>query len=369
MPFIIFKYLSKQVLQVLLAVSSVVLLILMSGRFVNYLTQAAEGQIKADFLFLIMAYRIPEFLVMILPLGLFLGIILSYGRLYVDNEMSIFSACGLSQNQLLKLTMGPACVVMVVVGILSLYVAPMGIHQVESILAKQDTLTAFDTMVPGRFQVLGNGSRTTYAESLSNNKKTMEQVFIANRTASNEKTGSITLVLANTANLTTRKEGVRYLILHNGYRYDLTPGLPNVTTIKYKTYGLKMPNHKVPEAVAREQALPTTALLGSNDPRYIAELQWRLSLPFLVPIIVLLAIPLARVSPRQGRFVKLLPALLLYLFYIMTLIALRGAVADGQISSLWGMWWIHVVYLCLALIIYFYEPARFAIAKRRAVSA
>ena len=117
MPLIIFRYLSRQLLQVMLAVTSIVLLIIMSGRFVNYLADAASGQLRADFLLAIMAYRIPDFLVMILPLGLFLGIILSYGRLYVDNEMSVLSACGMSRHQLLAMTMIPALGVMVLVGV------------------------------------------------------------------------------------------------------------------------------------------------------------------------------------------------------------------------------------------------------------
>ena len=298
---IIFKYLSKQMLQVLLAVSSVVLLIIMSGRFVSYLAQAASGTLKAEFLLAIMAYRIPEFLVMILPLGVFLGIILSYGRLYVDNEMSVLSACGMSQNQLLRITMIPALGVMAVVAFLSMYVAPAGIQKVESILAEQDVLTEFDTMVPGRFQMLGDRSRATYAESLSDNKKKMEKVFIANRNTESGRAGDVTLVLADHAKMAKREGGVRYLLLYDGYRYDLTPGMPEVRAIQYKSYGLQMPEHQVKEEVSKEQALSTGKLIGSDLPGHIAELQWRLSLPLLIPIIVLLAVPLASVNPRQGK--------------------------------------------------------------------
>ncbi len=353
----------------MLAVSFIVLLIIMSGRFVSYLSQAASGTLKADFLFAIMGFRMPEFLVMILPLGLFLGIILSYGRLYIDNEMSVLGACGISQNQLLGMTMIPAVGLMAIVGVLSLYIAPLGIEKVESILTTQDSLTEFDTMVPGRFQMIDGGARATYSETLSDDRQKMEHVFIAHRNNEKGRSGEMTLVLADHAKLTNREEGGRYLILHDGYRYDLTPGEPETRTIEYKSYGIQMQENPVKEEISKEQALPTLKLMGSDQRGHIAELQWRISLPLLIPIIVLLAIPLARVNPRQGRFVKLLPAILLYLFYIMLLISCRGAIDDGRLSPSLGMWWVHGSFFVLAIMLYSYEPFKLGLARRRAAGA
>ena len=55
-----------------------------------------------------MAFRIPGFLQLILPLGLFLGILLAYGRLYLESEMTVLSATSMSQKRLLGYTYGPA---------------------------------------------------------------------------------------------------------------------------------------------------------------------------------------------------------------------------------------------------------------------
>ncbi|WP_330927415.1 LPS export ABC transporter permease LptF [Candidatus Sororendozoicomonas aggregata] len=369
MPLIIFKYLLRQTIQVMLAVSSVVVLILMSGRFVNYLSQAASGTLRADFLLAIMAYRMPEFLVMILPLGLLLGIILGYGRMYVDQEMSVLNACGISQNQLLTMTMIPGLLVMVVLAVLSFFVVPVGIQKVERILATQDSLTEFDTLVPGRFQLLGNGERATYTESLSNDKQTMNNVFIAQRSSEQGLSGGITLVLADHARMTKREEGVRYLMLHDGVRYDMTPGSLETRVIDYATYGLLMPESQVKEDISEEKALPTSVLLSSHKPGHIAELQWRLSLPLSIPIVILLGIPMARVNPRQGRYAKLLPTMLIYLFYIMLLITFRGAIGDGQLPPWPGMWWVNAAFLVLAVSLYCYEPVKLSLARRRAAGA
>ena len=72
---IVFRYLSREVLLTLSAVSAVLLVIIMSGRFIKYLAQAASGQLDPGSLFLIMGFRLPGFLQLILPLGLFLGIL------------------------------------------------------------------------------------------------------------------------------------------------------------------------------------------------------------------------------------------------------------------------------------------------------
>ena len=368
MPLIIFRYLSRQLLQVMLAVSSVVLLIIMSGRFVNYLADAASGSLRADFLLMIMAYRIPEFLVMILPLGFFLGILLSYGQLYVDNEMTVLNACGMSRNQLLGLTMIPAIGVMILVAFLSLYIAPKGIQKVEAIFNEQRSLTEFDTLIPGRFRRMG--SRVTYTQSLSDNRQMMDQVFIASNSGPGN-FGSMSLVLADSARINRPEDenGYRFLVLNDGVRYDMTPGQPQLRETRFGTYGIRMEETSARREITKEKAMDTSVLLASDSINYIAELQWRISLPLLIPIIVLLGLPLAKVNPRQGRFVKLLPGILLYLLYIALLMNARGALDDGRVSPAVGLWWVHGLYLSIALIMYCYEPVKLAITRRRAVNA
>ena len=48
-----------------------------------------------------MGFRLPGFLELILPLGLFLGFLLAYGRLYLDSEMTVLAATGMSQQRLM----------------------------------------------------------------------------------------------------------------------------------------------------------------------------------------------------------------------------------------------------------------------------
>lgn len=364
---IVFRYLSREVLLTLSAVSAVLLVIIMSGRFIKYLAQAASGALDPGSLFLIMGFRLPGFLQLILPLGLFLGILLAYGRLYLDSEMTVLSATGMSQQRLFRMTLFPATLVALVVAWLSLSLSPQGANQFQLLINQQDAMTEFDTLVPGRFQALRDGTRVTYTEQLSDDRVDLGGVFITqkNVSADTKKDRGISVLMAEKGRQEINADGNRYLILENGYRYDGKPGQADYRAIKYDTYGVLLPKPEVSDEVTDRDAMPTASLLGNKDIRARTELQWRLSLPLLVFIVTLMAVPLSRVNPRQGRFLKLLPAILLYMAYLTILISARGALEKGKIPSALGLWWVHGIFLAIGLGLLYWEPLRLKLASRR----
>lgn len=366
---IIFRYLFREVLVTLSAVSAVLLVITMSGRFIKYLAQAAQGALDPGVLFLIMGYRLPGFLQLILPLGLFLGILLAYGRLYLESEMSVLSAAGMSRQRLLAYSLAPAALVAAVVAWLSLALVPQGVARVEQILNSQDALTEFDTLVPGRFQALRSGSRVTYTERLSEDGRELGGVFITELRLSRDgdKQRGISMLVAEKGRQEIRPDGSRYLILENGYRYDGQPGQADYRAIQYDRYGVLLPKPEVAGELTEREGIPTAQLLGSDNLRHQAELQWRLSIPLLVFVVTVLAVPLARVNPRQGRFLKLLPAILLYMAYLALLISMRGQLDKGRLPPALGLWWVHGLFLAIGLLLLYWEPLRLKWAARRAV--
>jgi len=367
---IAFRYLSRELLITAAAVSAALLVIIMSGRFIKYLAQAAQGALDPSVLLLIMGFRIPGFLQLILPLGLFLGILLAYGRLYLDSEMLVLSATGMSQQRLLAYSLMPAALVALLTGWLSLSLAPQGAVKVTQILNEQATLTEFDTLVPGRFQSMKGGSRVTYSETLSNQRKALGGVFISDRAtprgSSGAKSSDISVLFAESGHQEIQPDGSRYLILQNGYRYDGTPGQADYRILQYDSYGVLLPK---PEPVSnvglREEALPTATLWGSTQPKHQAELQWRLSIPLLVFVVTFLAVPLSRVNPRQGRFIKILPAVLLYMAYLALLIFMRSALYKGRLPAGLGLWWVHALFFTLGLLLLYQERLSLSLAKRR----
>jgi lipopolysaccharide export system permease protein len=347
---LVFRYLSKQILQVMVAVTLVLLVVALTSRFIQYLGDAVAGQLASDILLLLMLYRLPDFLLVILPLALFLGIILAYGRLYADNEMVILMGSGYSQRRLLLTTLAGVSVVIVIMALLSLVLAPWGVRNTEQIKLSQQELTEIDLIVAGQFQRFGDDSRVTYAERIESTAggRQLENVFVALNSAAAANGGAPRIVLAESARPQIDADsGARFMRLENVLQYDGEPGRADFSIARFDVQGILLPEPTQFEAVLEQSTLPSLALLGSSDPALRAELQWRLSTILLIPVITLIAVPMSRVDPRQGRFSKLIPAALLYACYFVLLQFCRDLVAEGSLSPLPGLWWVHLLFIAI----------------------
>jgi lipopolysaccharide export system permease protein len=130
--------------------------------------------------------------------------------------------------------------VALIVAWLSLSLAPQGATQFQLLLNKQDALTEFDTLEPGRFQALNDGSRVTYTEELTNDRTNLWEACSSPRKAwvRTPKTVAFRCWWPKRAARKCVPDGSRWLILDNGYRYDGNPGLADYRAIKYDTYGV-----------------------------------------------------------------------------------------------------------------------------------
>lgn len=347
---IIFRYLAKEVLTSMAAVSAVLLLIIMSGRFVRYLAEAAAGKLDAGVLLTLMGFRLPSFLELILPLGFFIGILLAYGRLYVDSEMTVLSACGMSERRLVGYTLTCALFVAAIVAAFSLYISPMGVQASEALLAEQRSRTEFETLQPARFHKLSGRDGVTYAQSVSADKKQLQDVFLAGSGDTDERLSVLTAATGET--VVNRITGKRYLVLQDGYQYRGQPGDADFEVVTFDRYSQYVPEPEY-EASAKKttDSMSTRVLFSIDTLEAKAALQWRLSLPLLVMIIALLAVPLSRTQPRKGRYVKMIPAILLYIVYLVSSNAARGMLEDGSAPTPYLLWLIHGAFFSLAIIL------------------
>ena len=151
---IIFRYLTKEVFQTLIAVTLVLLLIFLSNQLVRYLSYAASGKIPANILLQLMGLEIPYLLAVLLPLGLYLGILLTYGRLYADNELRVMQAYGLSAQKLVIITGSYAFLIMIVVSCLTFWVNPLIASQKDALIAKGISASFIDFFLFGHKNIL-----------------------------------------------------------------------------------------------------------------------------------------------------------------------------------------------------------------------
>jgi lipopolysaccharide export system permease protein len=364
---IIYRYLSRQLFWATLAVSSVLTFILVSSRFLKYLSQAAVGKLEGVAVFLIMAYRLPDFLELILPLGLFLGMLLSYGRMYLENEMVVLQACGVSQNRLLVLSMIPALCMAMVIGFFSFYLSPWGSQKANDLILEQERRSGLDVLSPRRFHSTSDGRTVTYVEDIDSRAGVMKNLFIVNydREGRGEEYDKVALLRAAEGRYRIDASGNRYLVMSNGERFEVNPGSSEFGRSSYGEYTVKLENKLVtPETTEIEDQF-TRDLLVNPTLEARVELQWRLSLMIMVPIVVFMAVPLSRVNPRQGRYLKMLPAILLYLSYLSLMMAVKGAIEKGKVPPELGLLWVHGVFLLVGVALNYWSDLRLMRTRRR----
>ncbi|MEH6542579.1 MAG: LPS export ABC transporter permease LptF [Porticoccaceae bacterium] len=346
---IIFRYLARDLLATTAAVCAVLLMVVMSSRFVKYLADAAAGQLDTNILFAVIGYRLPGFIELILPLAFFLAVLLAYGRLYLDNEMTVLHACGVSPARITAYTLVLAVLVALAVAWLSLSVSPSGLARADVLLDSQKQRGEFEGMEAGKFYPMRGGRGVSYAESVTEDG-VLEDIFIIDSTSAEGEDPQIVAVVADRGTAQgVEGEKASFLVLENGQRYQGVPGRAEFQVTRFAEYGQRLSSPSKRSVRANAESLATAELRQSDKLEHIAALQWRYSTPLLVLVVTLIAIPLSRTNPRQGRFAKILPAVVLYILYLVGLNAARGGVEEGDISPFFGLWWVHLVFLIIGL--------------------
>ena len=345
---ILARYFAREILQTTLAVTLILLLIFLSGRFARYLTDAATGKISADIIFTLLLYRTPNILERILPLGLFLGILLVFGRMYVENEITALQAAGISAPQLLRASCLAIVPVAIVTGLLTLYVSPAGFQHVERMLNQEKQRSELELVEPGKFLQLRARRGIIYTGEIGSDRQTMSDVFIVQQHID----GAWTILRAqNGFQHYDSALDSRFMTLQNGSRSIIRPGQAVGERLHFSNLQQRMlPAEAFDPRKLKEDTLSTSLLLAElENPDYMATLQWRLSLIILVPLVAMLAVAMSRTTPRQGRYIKLLPAMLLYFGYMTTLDVLRHKMTEGDWPAMPGMLLVHVLFLIIAL--------------------
>ncbi len=356
------RYVLQETAQTWVAVTAVLLVILLTNQFAQVLGEAASNEVPKDAVLVVLLLTSIQYLTILIPVGLFLSILLALGRLYRDSEMYALMACGIGPVQLYRPLLLFGGVLAALVGVLALQGAPWAIDQVRQIVERARERADLRLIEPGRFVSFGQADAVAYAEQVSRDGH-LHKVFVQRRTDA-----GIEVVVAEEAwQEDTADAGVKMLTFRNGRRYEGEPGSARFTIVEFAQHGVpySLPARATDNAEPRSR--PLAALLNSSDLKDIAELQWRISAPVMVLVLALLAVPLSRSSPRQGRYAGVGAGVLVYISYANLLGAAKVWLERGKVPVFIGMWWVHALFAAAAaaLLIYRYGPVRWPAALRR----
>ena len=336
---IIRRYLVKQVVSTSLVVIALLTLIMMGGRLIKYFGVAAQGRLDASILFSIIGYRLPEFLTLIFPLGFFIGLMLVFGRMYVDHEMAVMNGSGISRHQLARLLIPMTVIFLAIQSFLMMWASPWGLRQFEALTTSQAVRTGFDLVRPKEF--ISSGPYTIYAGDLSDDRRNLKDIFFYQR-AEKEGKPDVIILAKEATRVEMQNDAASVVDLTEGRRYEIYPGKARYSQAEFQSYRLRLENDAEAKFESAEvEALPTSKLWKNRqDPVVASELGWRIFVPFSIVVALMLSVALSEVSPRQGRYLKLFPALLIFASLIVALMAVKTRISKGEMDI-----WIYPVIL------------------------
>lgn len=344
------RYILREVVLTWLAVTGVLLVILLTNQLARVLQRAAENQYPQSVVLELIWLGGLQNLTVLMPIGLLLGVVLAYGRLYHDSEMAAALACGVGRSTLYVPVSMLTVIVTLLMAWLTLFVAPNAIARSLSLRSAALQAGQFAPIAPGRFRTFGGSDAVVYAEGAEADG-TLTNVFVER-----QRDGTVEVALAQRARHSVGADGMTHTItLYDGERFEGVPGSPKFRMMRFAENTIPVEVPKLSDAITSMEAEPTSALWSSSDREKRAELHWRVAMPVMCIVLTLLAVPLSRLRPREGRYARFLHAVLIYFVYSTILSAAKVWIARGRVPESLGLWWVHVVVVALTLL-YIYGP-------------
>ena len=352
------RYLVREILGATSATFAVLLVVFMSNQTVRIIKAAAYGPMADSLIKVVIWLQVPVLTAVILPAALFLGILLAYGRLAADSELIIFAACGLNPKRLVAVTVKFSLVMAGLVALLSVWVNPKLSRCFDQLL-HGTTASRLAAIKPKYFTELFNNTWVIYAEANSPDKQRLEGVFLARLPRQSTGDQRVMTLVAKSAycKKDLLNEHNSYIVLVDGHQYLGIPGQRDYEVVSYEEYGIKIPN-ETKWWHSSESSLSTGQLIQEqkHNPKAAAELQWRWSLPLMVIILTLIALLLSnKAVPGRGRYAKMMPAIIIYIFYANFLLLAKAWIKKEVISAEMGMWWVHGLILLIAAFLLAYQ--------------
>ena len=341
------KYIFREWFWTALAVSIVLVVVLLGAYLSDMLKDIAGGRIPAGLIGIQVLLHMPETLGNILPLAGFIAVMWGLGRIYRDQEMAVMRSSGFNWRKLLKPLFSLVIPMAVLLLVLGLSVAPKTARMAEEQLEAAFRSAAVWGLQAGKFHVLRQGELILYAEAIGDDGSTLKNIFIKQRQEEREQIW----VAKKGRYWMDTESGDGYLVLEDGKVTDVAPGQLDLRVLNFARNDLRLPEPEIRKRKnAKVNSVSSGELFKNGNAASIAELQWRLSPAISVIVLGLLAIPLAHSEPREGRGVRIVLGILVYILYGNLLYLCRSWVIEGTLPTYIGMWWVHLVFLIISFI-------------------
>jgi LPS export ABC transporter permease LptF/LPS export ABC transporter permease LptG len=332
---------------------------------------------------LLLAYILPAFLVLTIPIGFLLAILVAFGRLSADMEIVALKASGVSPLRLLRPVLVFAAATSVLTGWLMIEAVPRANYAFKSlifdILRTQASVGLKERIFNDTF-----GNFVIYIEEMAPDQIGLRNVFVADernpdgirlitakegRLLSDEVNRRVTLRLVNG---TVHETGPRTLQKYRQVMfrlYDLTLTLENPLV---KSGNTPKGDREMSLTELHENATVVGAAGGNSAP-FVVEIHKKYAIPAACLVFAIVGVPLGIRAHRGGRwaaFVVLLPVVLFYYIFL----TVGETLGDARRIPAWAaMWTPNLVVGALGLYLLWANvkerPLPFVAARQRMLAA
>ena len=332
--------------------------ILVTTQLIRLLGEAAQGAIVPEAVVALLGFSAINYTPTLLSLSSFVAILLTLSRCYRDSEMVVWFASGVSLGAWIRPVLVFMFPLVIAIGGLALFVSPWAQTQSAEYRGALNTRKDAGQTTPGTFQESSAGNRVIFVEAVADDESYVKNVFV-----SSVQNGRVGVTMAATGHQEYTESGDRFIVLENGRRYEVEPGLAEFRILEYGKYAIRVEAKDSRGIEVKPSNMPLQDLLRDGQRASKAELLWRFSAPISAIILALLAIPLSFVNPRAGRSANMLLALFAYLLYNNLVTISQAWVASGKLSFAAGMAGVHLLMLGLLPLLFFRRIAVLSLSR------
>lgn len=326
------------------AVFTILFTIAITVRPIKILGMAASGKVDSNDVFTLIGFAALNLLPIILVLTGFISVLMVVTRSYQDSEMVVWFASGVSLTSWIVPIMRFAAPLFLLTAAMSFFVTPWANEHSVKYTDRFEQRSDISRVSPGKFQESASRDRIFFVEGVAGDMSRVQNIFV-----NTLKNGRHSVIIAKEGEITTDKFGDKFLIMHHGRRYDGAPNETDFQLIEFDRYGVLVDGDN--QALIPDRKAESLSMMELwRDPNAInmGELLWRIALPIMGVLLMLLAVPLGYVNPRSGRSANFLLALFLVVFYYNMVLVSQAWVKQSTFTLLMAWWPIHLV--CLLLI-------------------
>ena len=341
------RYIVLEILKPVAVISIVLVGLFSSFNTARYLAQAVTESLGMLLILKLILLKTIIAMEVLFPIAFYAAVIVALGRMHRDQEIIVLQSAGVSETFILKTVIALALPIGILVGVLSVFGRPWAYGAIYFLDDSASSELDLDRYQARRFYGSEASGRIIYIDNKTGSGGNLEGVFHYIR----QNDQSDVILAKQGYQQRTGDFQPPQLHLLDGIMYRLGRTGTKDSVVRFSKF-VFMPDSETAQDYQRKAAA-TYELAGSVDSRDIAEFQWRVSRPLATILLALVAIPLSRSSPRQGKSEKIIAAAVIFaVYYNLTGLA-QTWVEQGAIGRYPGVWWLHISMLLVVIWVLF----------------